>query len=56
VLLVTGPVGVGKSSVAAAAAHLLRQAGDPGWFLQAVLEVAQEALRLAGWVDASMEA
>jgi adenylylsulfate kinase len=29
VLLVTGPVGVGKSSVAAAAAHLLREAGVP---------------------------
>jgi adenylylsulfate kinase-like enzyme len=29
VLLVTGPVGVGKSTVAAEAARLLRQAGVP---------------------------
>lgn len=29
VLLITGPVGVGKSTVAATAAHLLRQAGVP---------------------------
>jgi dephospho-CoA kinase len=29
VLLITGPVGVGKSTVAATAAHLLREAGIP---------------------------
>jgi adenylylsulfate kinase len=29
VLLLTGPVGVGKSTVAAAAARLLRQTGIP---------------------------